>query len=311
MGAFLVGEERLVHLFAVADTDDLDGVLVAAEQLAHRLGLGLNSAGRSLLHQNVAGDAVLEGEQHQIHRLVQTHDESRHGTLSDGDGLARANLVDPQRNHGTAAAHHVAVAGAANLCLLGSHRAGLGHDDLLHHGLARAHGVHRVGSLVGAQAHHVLHALFDGRGQHVVGPEHVGLHRLEREELAAGHLLQGRRVENVVHPVHSVLDAREVAHVADVELDLVGRLGALGLELVTHVVLFFLVAAENTDFADVRLEEAVEHGIAETARAAGNQESLATENGICHKWSLSVNCKQKDTNSPCHNVIIFRISVDY
>ena len=100
-------------------------------------------------------------------------------------------------------------------------------------------------------------------------------------------------MENVVYPVHRVLHASEVAHVADVELDLVGRIRALGLELVAHVVLFLLVAAENADFADIRLEEAVEHGIAETARAAGNQERLATENGICHKRSLSVNCKQK------------------
>ncbi len=87
-------------------------------------------------------------------------------------------------------------------------------------------------------------------------------------------------MENVVHSVHGIFDARQVAHVADVELDLVGRLGALGLELVAHVVLFFLVAAENADFADISLEEAVEHGIAETARATGNQESLATKDGV-------------------------------
>ena len=293
VGAFLVGQKRLVHLLAVADTDNLDGVLVAAEQLAHRLGLRLDGASRSLLHQDVATYTVLEGEQHQVHRLVQAHDKARHGTLGDGDGLARTNLVDPQRNHRTAAAHHVAVARAANLRLFGGNRAGLRHDDLLHHGLARAHGVHRVGRLVGAQAHHVLHAFFDSRREHVVRPEHVGLDRLQREELAAGHLLQGRRMENVVHPVHRVLDTSQVAHVADVELDLVGSFRHLSLEFVTHVVLLFLVAAENADFADIRLEEAVEHGIAETARAAGNQESLATENGISHKRSLSVNCKQK------------------
>ena len=280
VGAFLVGQKRLVHLFAVADTDDLDGVLVAAEQFANSFGLGLDSASRSLLHQNVARHAVLESEQHQVHRLVQAHDKARHGTLGNRNRLACTNLVDPQRNHRTATAHHVAVARAANLRLFGGNRAGLRHDNLLHHGLARAHGVHRVGRLVGAQAYHVLHALVDGSREHVVGPEHVGLHRLQREELAAGHLFEGRRVENVVHPVHRVLDASQVAHVADVELDLVGGLGALGLELVAHVVLLFLVAAENADFADIRLEEAVEHGIAETARAAGNQESLTIENGI-------------------------------
>ena len=87
-------------------------------------------------------------------------------------------------------------------------------------------------------------------------------------------------MEDVVHPVHRVLDAREVAHVADVELDLVGHVGHLGLELMAHVVLFFLVAAKNANFANIRLQKAVEHGIAETTRTASNQESLTIENGI-------------------------------
>ena len=280
MGAFLVGEERLVHLFAVADADDLDLGLVAAEQFADRLRLRLDGACRGLLHEDVAGDAVFEGEQHQVHRLVETHDEARHGTVGDGDGIALANLVYPQRDHGTAAAHHVAVAGAADFSLFGGDRAGLGHDDLLHHRLARAHRVHRVGGLVGAQAHHVLDAFLDGRREHVVRTEHVGLDCLQREELATGHLLERRRMENVVHPVHRVLDAREVAHVADVELDLVGHFRHLDLELVAHVVLFFLVAAENANLANIRLQKAVEHGITETARTTGNQKRLATENGV-------------------------------
>ena len=280
MGAFLVGQERLVHLFAMTDADDLDLGLVAAEQFTYRFGLRLDGASGSLLHKDVARDAVLEGEQHQVHRLVETHDEARHGTVGNGDGIALANLVYPQRDDGAATAHHVAVTRAANLCLFGSHRTGLGHDDLLHHRLARAHCVHRIGGLVGAQAHHVLDASLDGRSQHVVRTKYVGLDRLEREKLATRHLLERRRMEDVVHPVHRVLDAREVAHVADVEPDLVGHVGHLGLELMAHVVLFFLVAAKNANFANIRLQKAVEHGVTETARAAGNQKSLATENGV-------------------------------
>jgi hypothetical protein len=48
---------------------------------------------------------------------------------------------------------------------------------------------------------------------------------------------------------------------------------------VAHVVLLLFVAAENANFADIRLEEAIEHSITETTRTAGNQESLITENG--------------------------------
>ena len=280
VGAFLVGEERLVHLFAEADADHLDLGLVAAEQLADRLRLRLDGACRGLLHEDVAGDAVFEGEQHQVHRLVEAHDETRHGSVGDGDGIALANLVYPQRDHGTAAAHHIAVTRAANLCLFGSHRAGLGHDDLLHHRLARAHRVHRIGRLIGTQAHHVLDASLNGRSQHIVRTEDVGLDCLEREKLATRHLLERRRMEDVVHPVHCVLDACEVAHVANVEPDLVGHVGHLGLELVAHVVLFFLVAAKNANFANIRLQKAVEHGIAETARTAGDQKRFATENGV-------------------------------
>ena len=86
-------------------------------------------------------------------------------------------------------------------------------------------------------------------------------------------------MENVVHPVHGILDTLEVAHITDVELDLVGRFRHLGLEFVAHVVLLFLVAAENADFANIGLEEAVEHSITKATRTTGNQESLITENG--------------------------------
>ena len=278
VGTFLVGQERLVHLFAVTDADDLDLRLVAAEQFTYRFGLRLDGASGSLLHKDVARDAILEGEQHQVHRLVETHDESRHGTVGNGDGIALTNLVYPQRDDGAATAHHVAVTRAANLCLFGSHRAGLGHDDLLHHRLARAHRVHRIGGLVGTQAHHVLDASLNGRSQHVVRTEDVGLDCLEREKLATRHLLERRRMEDVVHPVHRVLDARQVAHVANVEPDLVGHVGHLGLELVAHIVLFFLVAAKNANFANIRLQKAVEHSIAETARTTRNHERLAIEN---------------------------------
>ncbi len=278
MSAFLVREERFVHLFAVTDADDLDGLFIATEEFADRLCLSLYCASRSLLHQDVAARAVLESEQHQVHRLVQTHDESRHGTFGNGYRLAGTNLVNPQRNHGPATAHHVPVACTTNLCLLRAHRAGFRHNDLFHHGLARAHGVHRVGRLVGAEADHILHTFLNRRRENIVRTEHVRLHGLQREEFATRHLLERRRMEDVVHPMHRVLDALQVTHVADVELDLLGHVGHLGLELVAHIILFFLVAAEYADFTDISLEETIQHSIAKATRAAGDKESFICKN---------------------------------
>jgi len=58
-------------------------------------------------------------------------------------------------------------------------------------------------------------------------------------------------VENVVNAVHSVFDRLKVADVAYVELDFVCDFGHFSLKLVTHIVLFFLVSRENSDFADI------------------------------------------------------------
>ncbi len=47
----------------------------------------------------------------------------------------------------------------------------------------------------------------------------------------------------------------------------------------THVVLLLLVSGENTDLADVRLQEAVQHRVPETSRSSGNEEYFVFENG--------------------------------
>ena len=107
--------------------------------------------------------------------------------------------------------------------------------------------------------------------QHVVGADDVRLHGLHREELAAGHLLQRRRVENVVDTGHGIADGLRVAHVTDVELDFARVLRVLGLQFVAHVVLLLLVAGEDADLADVGGEKMLEHGMAETAGAAGDE----------------------------------------
>jgi hypothetical protein len=239
------------------------------------LGEHLDGGGRRLLHKDVAVVAVLEGVQHQIHRIIQRHHEAGHVGVGDGDRLAVAHLIHKQRNHRTTGRHHVAVTGAANDGAGAFQVAGGGNHHLFHHRLGDTHGVDRVYRLVGGQAHDALHLVGDGRLDHVLGAEHIGAHRLHRVEFAGRHLLEGRRVEDVIDTAHGGRDGMRIAHVADVELQL-----AVVVKL-PHVVLLLLVAGEDADFTDVGVEEAAEDGVAEGAGTAGDQECFVTKN---HYW---------------------------
>ena len=276
-GGFFFGQQRFVHFFAVADADDFNILLTAAEEFADGFSLRLDSAGRRLLDQDVAIAAVLEGEEHEIHRLFEAHNKARHLGLGEGDGVALADLVDPERNHAAARAHHVAVAGAADLRVAGEAR--LGHGDLLLDGLADAHRVDGVRGLVGRQTNHALHARVDCRVERVIGADHVGFHSLHREELAARHLLERRRVEHIVHALHRVLQRALVPHVADIKFNLVRHLRHPRLEVVPHIVLLLLVAAEDPDLANISPQETVQHRIAKAPGTAGDEQGFVLENG--------------------------------
>ena len=277
LGALFLGQEGLVHLLAVADADDLDVLLLSAEELADGFGLGLDGAGGGFLDEDVAVLSMLEGEQDQVDGFVQRHDEPGHGRFGQGHRLPGADLVDPQGDDAAAGAHHVAVAGAADLRAQGV--PALSDRDLLFQGLADAHRIDRVRRLVRRQADHAFHTLVDGRVQHVVRADDIGLHGLHREELAAGDLLQRRRMEDVIDPAHRALQGRFVPHVADIELDLVRHVRVLRLILVPHVVLFLLIPAEDPDLADVGPEEPPQHRISETPGPPGNHQCLVFENG--------------------------------
>ena len=267
-GAFFVGQQRFVHLFAVADADDPDVLFLPAEQFAHRLRLRLDRARRRFLDEYVPARAVFEREQHEIDRFVQRHDETGHFRFGDGDRIAVSDLVYPERNDATARTHDVAVAGAADFRRL--RRARFRHDDFLHHRLGGAHGIDGIRRLIRGQADDRFDAFVDRRRQDVFRAENVGLDRLYREELAGRHLFERRRVENVIHAVHRVFDGRDVPHIADVEFDFLGDFGHFRLKLVPHIVLFLLVAGKDPDLSDVRFQKAVENGISETPRPACN-----------------------------------------
>ena len=277
LGAFFLGEEGLVHLFAVTDADDLDVFFAAAEEFADGFGLGLDGAGGGFLDEDVAVLAVLEGEKDEVDRFVEAHDEAGHLGLGEGDGLAVADLLDPEGDDAAAGAHHVAVAGAADAGLEGV--AALGDGDFFLKGFADAHGVDGVGRFVGGEADDAVHAGVDRRVQDVVGADYVGLDGFHGEEFAAGDLLEGGRVEDVVHAAHRHLEGGFVADVADVEFDLVGDTGVHRLVFVAHVVLLFLVAGEDADLLDVGGQEAPQHGISEAPGPAGDHQGFVFEDG--------------------------------
>ena len=231
--------------------------------LFQRLRKGGKRGRGSLLHEQVAVVAVLEGVYHEVHRIVKGHHEARHVRVGDGNGLALHHLLHPQRYHAAAAGHHVAVARAADgrggaLAQL----AALGYRDLLHQGLRDAHRVDGIRGLVGGEHHYVLNSVLDGREKHIFSALDVGARGFHREELARGNLFKGRCGEHVVHAAHRDVNGLLVAHVADVELDL----GVL--KPVTHVVLFLLVAREDADLLDVAVQETSKNGVAEAAGAA-------------------------------------------
>ena len=199
-GTFLVGKQGFVHLFAVADANHFDVLFLAAKQLADGFRLGLDGAGGGFFDEEIAVFAMLEGEEHQIHRFFQRHDEPGHVGLGDGDGVAGFDLVDPQRDNGAPGAHNVAIPGAADFRLAG--HAGLGNGHLFFNSLGHAHGVDGIGGLVGGQADNGLHTELNSGSEHVVGADDIGPHGLHGEELAGRHLLQSSGVENIVHPGH-------------------------------------------------------------------------------------------------------------
>ena len=84
LGTFLVGEEGLVHLLAMADPDNLDVFLLATEELTNGFCLCLDGAGRCFLHEDVTILTVFEGEEDEVNGFFERHDEAGHLRLGEG-----------------------------------------------------------------------------------------------------------------------------------------------------------------------------------------------------------------------------------
>ena len=114
--------------------------------------------------------------------------------------------------------------------------------------------------------------MFNSALKDIARSDDVRAGRLHREELAGGNLLKGCSREDVVNTAHGDIYRCLVPNIADVILHF------RALEHVTHVILLFLVARENTNFFDVAIEETTKYGVPETARTACNQQDFVFEN---------------------------------
>ena len=113
--------------------------------------------------------------------------------------------------------------------------------------------------------------------KHVIGADDVGADSLHREELTRGDLLESGGMEDVVHTVHRIAHGLGVAHVTDEEANLGGKFRTTLLQAMAHIILLLLVAREDANLLKLGVDEVLEHGVAEAARAARNHEGLTCE----------------------------------
>ena len=62
-------------------------------------------------------------------------------------------------------------------------------------------------------------------------------------------------MEDIVRPWHRRAAALQRTYIADVKLNFMSHIRVFGLILVAHIILFLLVARENTDFPNIGTEK--------------------------------------------------------
>ena len=201
--SFLSGHQGFVELFAVAGADDIRPRI--PEELLHCLRQYPDRGSIGFLNEEVARIAVFKSKEHQVYRLIEIHQKARHFRIGDGNGFSRSDLLDKKRDDRPSGAHHVSVSGAADdgVASLRRHPC-IRRHDVLHHGFRNAHRIDRIRRLVGGKADDFFDPFFDGRMQEVVRSLDVCPHRFHREKFATGHLLECRRMEDIIDPGHGI-----------------------------------------------------------------------------------------------------------
>ncbi|MNE48399.1 hypothetical protein D3C87_1481480 [compost metagenome] len=137
---------------------------------------------RSFLDEHVTICAMLKSIQNQIDRICQSHHESRHVWISQAQRYARADLINKQRNNGTAGRHHVTVASTADNRIIIVTR--FGNHYFFHHCFGYTHCIDWINSFIGTQANYALDVILYCRFQYVIRTKHICFHSLHWMEFA-------------------------------------------------------------------------------------------------------------------------------
>ena len=103
-----------------------------------------------------------------------------------------------------------------------------------------------------------------GGFQYIVRTDHIGLHSLQRKELATGNLFQGGGGKHIIHSHHGTVHRLAVTDITNVEF----YFGIL--QVMTHVILLFLVTTKNTDLLDVAIKETTQYSVTEGTGTASD-----------------------------------------
>ena len=220
---------------------------------------------RRFLYEQVTVMPMRKRIDHQVDRIIQCHHETRHLRIGNRDRFTLFHLFHPQRDHRTPARHHIPVARAADRCLRPlAQLTSFGNRHLFHQRFGNPHRIDRVSSFIRRKDHHILHAMLDSRKQHVLRPFHIRTGRFHRKELTTGNLFQGCCTKNIVHTPHRHIHRCLITHIPYIELHF------WILQLMTHIVLLFLITAKNTDLLNIRIQKTPKNGVTEGTGASGD-----------------------------------------
>ena len=223
--------QHLVELLPRTYPDDLDGDVgshLAAREPDHPLGQVDDADGYPhLQHEDLPTLGQGRGLQHQLHRLLDAHEEPGHPGIGHRDRATLGDLPGEGGDDAAPAAQYVPEANGA----VGGARGGVGQERLLGQPLRRAHHAGRADRLVGRDLHEAGGAHGHRGIDDVEGAQHVGLRRLERMLLEHRHVLVGSGMEDDLGP-EALERLEDGAPVGDVDERLVAGTGHRGRRIV-------------------------------------------------------------------------------
>ena len=214
---------------------------------------------------------MADGIHHQCHTGFERDVEAGHAHIGNGElGSSAVALIDKEGNHGTAGAHHIAIANHGEADVLGTADVVGSSKELVRCELGGAVKVDRGTSLVGGECHYVLNTGSKGGFNHVLRTVHIGFNAFFRIVFSGIYLLDGSCMDNHIHSFASTRQAFEVANITDEVAHL--RIVFLRI-LLLQLELFQLIARVNNDFLYLRI--ITKYGfhklLAEGTCSSGNQ----------------------------------------